>query len=79
MDGAPAETLARQMPRMPSPPKYAVLPDPDMKIPDLYNLAGAPLSIVVGKDGKIAYRHEDFKEGDEKEIERALTEALAAK
>jgi peroxiredoxin len=79
VDGAPADVLKRQIPKMPAAPKYAVIPDPEMKIPDLYNLAGAPLSIVIGKDGKIAWRHEDFQEGDEKEIEKALKEALAAK
>jgi thiol-disulfide isomerase/thioredoxin len=79
VDGAPAEMLNRMMPKMPNVPKYTVIPDPDMKIPDLYRLAGAPLSILIGRDGKIAWRHEDFKEGDEKEIERALKEALAAK
>jgi cytochrome c biogenesis protein CcmG/thiol:disulfide interchange protein DsbE len=79
VDGAPAETLNRMMPKMPNVPKFTVIPDPDMKIPDLYQFTGAPLSIIIGRDGKIAWRHEDFKEGDEKEIERALKEALAAK
>ena len=79
VDGAPAAMLNRLMPKMPNVPKYTVIPDPDMKIPDLYNLTGAPLSIIIGRDGKITWRHEDFKEGDEKEIERALKEALAAK
>lgn len=79
VDGAPAAMLNRMMPKMPNVPKYTVIPDPDMKIPDLYNLSGAPLSIIIGRDGKVAWRHEDFKEGDEKEIERALKEALSAK
>jgi len=79
VDGAPAAMLNRMMPKMPNVPKYPVIPDPDMKIPDLYNLTGAPLSIIIGRDGKITWRHEDFREGDEKEIERALKEALAAK
>ncbi len=79
VDGAPADALERMIPKMPNIPKYTVIPDPDMKIPDLYNLAGAPLSIVIGRNGKITWRHDDFKEGDEKEIEKALNEALAAK
>ena len=78
VDGAPADVLKRMMPKMPNVPKYTVIPDPDMKIPDLYQLSGAPLSVLIGRDGKIAWRHEDFREGEEKEIERALKEALAA-
>jgi hypothetical protein len=41
-------------------------------------MSAAPLSIVIGKDGRITFRHEDFKEGDEIAIERALMEAIAA-
>lgn len=79
VDGAPPAMLSRMMPKMPHSPKYTVIPDPDMKIPDLYAVTGTPLSILVGRDGKVAWRHDDFKEGDEKEIERALQEVLAAK
>jgi len=79
VDGAPPALLARMMPKMPHSPKYTVIPDPDMKIPDLYAVTGTPLSILIGRDGRVAWRHDDFKEGDEKEIERALKEALAAK
>ena len=79
VDGAPAEMLNRMIPKMPNVPKYTVIPDPEMKIPDLYQLAGAPLSILIGRDGKIAWRHEYFKEGDEKEIEKVLKEALSSK
>ncbi|MHB1012484.1 MAG: TlpA family protein disulfide reductase, partial [Desulfobacteria bacterium] len=53
VDGAPAAMLNRMMPKMPNVPKYTVIPDPDMKIPDLYNLSGAPLSIIIGRDGKV--------------------------
>lgn len=79
VDGAPPEMLSRMMPRMLHSPKYTVIPDPDMKIPDLYAVTVTPLSILVGRDGKVAWRHDDFKEGDEKEIERALQNALAEK
>ncbi|GAB4242656.1 MAG: hypothetical protein OHK0028_21230 [Deltaproteobacteria bacterium] len=78
VDGAPPEMLKRMMPRMPNVPKFTVIPDPDMKIPDLYAVTGTPLSFIIGRDGKIAWRHDDFREGDEKEIERALQAALAA-
>lgn len=78
VDGVPPSMLNRVVPTMPHAPRYTVIPDPEMKIPDLYAVTGAPLSIVIGRDGKIAWRHDDFKEGDEKEIDRVLKETLSA-
>lgn len=77
VDGVKADMIRKQMPNMANSPWFTILPDPEFKIPDLYNLAGAPLSFVIGRDGKIRYRHEDFKAGDEKGLEEALTKALA--
>jgi peroxiredoxin len=79
VDGVKTEMLLKQMPSMATAPKFNVLPDPEFKIPDLYNMAGAPLSFVIGKDGIVKYRHEDFKPGDEKELEEAIQKALAGK
>ncbi|HEY3490331.1 MAG TPA: TlpA disulfide reductase family protein [Candidatus Deferrimicrobiaceae bacterium] len=79
VDGVKPEMIRKQMPGMQNSPKFTVLPDPEFKIPDMYNLAGAPLSFVIGKDGRIQYRHEDFKAGDEKELEEALKKALVSK
>jgi peroxiredoxin len=76
VDGAKADIVKKQMPAMSNQPKFTVLPDPEFKIPDMFNLAGAPLSFIIGKDGIIKYRHEDFKPGDEKEIEEAIKKAL---
>jgi peroxiredoxin len=78
VDGAPADAIRRMMPKMANVPRYTVLPDPELKIPESYNLAGAPLSFVIGRNGMITYRHEDFNPGDEKELEDALGKALAA-
>jgi peroxiredoxin len=79
VDGAKPDMIRQLMPNMPNKPKYTVLPDPEFKIPDMYNLAGAPLSFIISKDGVVKYRHEDFKPGDEKEMEEAIAKALAAK
>ncbi len=79
VDGAGSEMIRQLMPKMPHVPRYTVLPDPEFKIPDMYNLSGAPLSLVIGRDGKIAFRHEDFKPGDEKGMEEALRNAILKK
>ena len=77
VDGIKAEMIRKFMPAMSQSPRFIVLPDPGFKIPDLYNMSAAPLSFVIGKDGKIVFRHEDFKPGDEKDIEEALKKAIA--
>lgn len=77
VDGIKSDVIRNMMPKMPNSPKYTVLPDPEFIIPDLYNMSAAPLSIVIGKDGKITFRHEDFQEGDEKAIEEALRKVTA--
>lgn len=79
VDGVKPETIRKLMPNMASVPRFTVLPDPDLKIPDMYSLMGAPLSFVIGRDGVVKYRHEDFKPGDEKELEEEIRKALAEK
>ncbi len=78
VDAASPDVIRRMMPKMDNVPRYTVIPDPEMKICDQYSLAGAPLSIVIGKNGRVADRHLDFAPGDEKELEVALERALAA-
>lgn len=79
VDGAKPDAIRKLMPNMANVPKFIVLPDPEMKIPDMYNLTGAPLSIIIGKDGIVKYRHEDFKPGDEKNLEEAIQKVVSAK
>lgn len=79
VDGVKAETIKKLMPNMATSPKFTVIPDPELALPDMYSLMGAPLSFVIGKDGVVSYRHEDFKPGDEKGIEEAIQKALSAK
>lgn len=78
VDGVKADVIKQMMPKISNVPRYTVLPDPGFVIPDLYNLMAAPLSLVIGKDGKILYRHEDFKAGDEKKLEEVLNRVVDA-
>ncbi len=77
VDGAAADTVRTLMPKMANVPRFPVLADPAFEIPDLYNMMAAPLSLVIGKDGKVLYRHEDFRPGDEKALEDALRQAIS--
>lgn len=77
VDGAAVDAIRTLMPKMANVPRFPVLADPAFEIPDLYNMTAAPLSFVIGKDGKILYRHEDFRPGDEKALEDALRQAIS--
>lgn len=78
VDGVKADIIRQMMPKLPNVPVYTVLADPGFVIPDLYNMSAAPLSFVIGRDGKVVYRHEDFQPGDEVELENSLKKAVAA-
>ncbi len=77
VDGVDGEFIKKSIPRLSNIPKFTVLSDPEFRISDLYNMMASPLSFVIGKDGKVLYRHEDFKPADAKAMEEAILQALA--
>jgi len=79
VDGVSSDVLKKSIPALSNIPRFPVLPDPDFKISDLYNMLATPLSFVIGRDGKIVYRHDDFKPGDEKELEAVVNSLLEEK
>ncbi|MBI5186432.1 MAG: TlpA family protein disulfide reductase [Nitrospinae bacterium] len=59
-------------------PEFPVLFDPEKKVRDLYEMVGIPASVVIGKDGKIAYDpRTGFEESHIPEITKQIEEALA--
>jgi len=78
VDGVKGDVVKQLMARLPNVPKYRVVADPDFQVPDLYALEAAPLSIVIGPDGRIVFRHDNFQPGDEKAVEQALLRVLPA-
>jgi thiol-disulfide isomerase/thioredoxin len=76
VDGIDAGTLRQQMTRMRLEPGYPVAPDPELKVADLYKLAGAPLTIVIDRAGAVRYRHENYEEGDEVKLDGAIASAV---
>lgn len=77
VDGVEGEFIRNSIPKLSHIPKFTVVPDPEFKISDLYNMMASPLSFVIGRDGKVLYRHEDFKPADAKPLEEAILQALA--
>lgn len=77
MDGPESESQVR-----PTVRRYGftfpVLLDRDTRVVGLYNpRRAAPMSIVIGRDGRVAWSHEGFVSGDREETQRQIERALA--
>ena len=57
---------------------YSVLLDPEQEAYRLYGVAVLPTTVLVDRDGKVVYRKEGFEPGDEKALEKRLSELLKA-
>lgn len=61
------------------PAKFRVVPDPQGKLAEFYQLRGMPSSFIVDRSGKVRFAHVGFnsdkKVGYEHEIEQLLKEA----
>ncbi|MFA6147217.1 MAG: TlpA disulfide reductase family protein [bacterium] len=57
--------------------EYEIVPDPGLKLIDLFKMTAAPLTIIIDRKKIVRYRHENFEDGDEVKIEQALKDCLA--
>ncbi len=55
---------------------FPVLLDPEQQTYRLYGVSVMPTAVLIDRQGRIAYRKEGFEPGDEKELERRITELL---
>lgn len=55
---------------------HPVVIDAEQHIAALYGVRALPAIFVIGRDGKIAYYHEGYTEGDERRISKAVADAL---
>jgi peroxiredoxin len=55
---------------------HPVVVDSDQDIAELYGVRALPAIFVIGRDGRIAYYHEGYTEGDEARISQAVAAAL---
>lgn len=77
MDGPESESQVR-----PTVRRYGftfpVLLDRDTRVVGLYNpRRAAPMSILIGRDGRVAWTHEGFVSGDREEVRTQIERALA--
>lgn len=78
VDGVDAESLKGHMARMGLKMDYAVVPDPELALADLFRMTAAPLTIVVDPRGIVRAVHENYQEGDEKGLEQEIRTMLEA-
>ena len=58
-------------------PSFPVLYDPQKSVRHAYDLVGIPSSLIIGKDGKVAYEpRTGFEDSHADEITRQIEEAL---
>ena len=57
---------------------YPILLDPGARIGQLYALEAHPTTVILDARGRVRYVNAGYLRGEEKEIERAVQEALAA-
>jgi len=75
-DGINASLAAQTMKDVGFETTYTVLLDPDFTVTDVYTNFLVPLTMVIDKKGIVRYIHSGFKNGDQKEYEKAVKKAL---
>ncbi len=75
-DGVDAPTLSAMMEEEKIAMNYIVLTDPGFKVVDSFGMTAAPLTILIDREGKVRYVHQDYKPGDEIELRGKILEAV---
>ncbi len=57
---------------------FPIVPDQDFVLIDGYGLMGAPLNVIIDKDGTIQFHHEGYEAGDEKHYEEVVKKLLGS-
>ncbi len=61
-----------------NPAEFTVAFDSKGTTPASYGVSGMPTSFLIGRDGKVIFRHLGFKAADKEVIERQINAALEA-
>jgi peroxiredoxin len=75
-DGIDASLAVQTMKDVGFETTYTVLLDPEFVATDTYTNFLVPLTLVIDREGIVRYIHSGFKDGDEKEYEKAIRKAL---
>lgn len=55
---------------------FPLAPDTDFTVIDAYGLLGAPLNVMIDRQGVVQFRHEGYEEGDEVHYAKVLEKLL---
>lgn len=55
---------------------FPLVTDSDFKVADGYELAGAPLNVLIDRKGVIRFRHEGYEPGDEQQYGKLIEKTL---
>ena len=58
------------------PPGFKVAYDPQGTTPKAYEVLGMPTSYLIGRDGKVIFKHSGFKNADRAELEAQIAAAM---
>ena len=58
------------------PARFAIVRDPEGRLPELYRIEGMPSSVLIGPDGKVLHQHSGFRARKAAEYEGAIRSAL---
>lgn len=75
-DGVDAARLKSLMEEERIATNYTILADPDFKVVDAFALTAAPLTVLIGREGKVRYSHYGYKAGDEVSLRAAILDAV---
>ncbi len=75
-DGVDAPALKEMMDEEKISMNYIVLTDPGFKVVDAFKMTAAPLTILIDREGKVRYVHQDYKPGDEIELRGKILETV---
>ena len=59
------------------PVNYPIVSDPAAKTPELYKINGMPTAFLIGKDGKVKYKHEGFKKSETEALDKKIRNFLS--
>jgi thiol-disulfide isomerase/thioredoxin len=62
-----------------TPASFTIAFDPKGTTPKQYDVKGMPTSALIGKDGRIVFKHVGFNHNSRDEMEKAIQDALGVK
>lgn len=76
VDGLPGPKVKVQMEASAIKIDYPWIPDREFKVIDAFQMAGAPLNVIIDSSGKVVYYREGFEQGEQAQLEAEIAKVL---